>query len=933
MHRPRATYRIQLNHEFGFNALKAIVPYLASLGISEVYASPIFKARKNSLHGYDIVDPTCLNPELGTREEFDAMMDVVKAHHMTWMQDIVPNHMALDSDNLMLMDIFENGKDSNFFNFFDIDWNHPYENMRGRMLVPILGKFYAQALEGGEILLSYGEEGFKINYYGYHFPLNVDSYAIVLHHDMEKLEQELVHNPDLIQLLGIINLFKALANQIGDIAQSEQMRHAKSMLWHLYNNNSCVKDFIDKNLNFFNCKSKEGSSFDHLDHLISKQLFRLSFWKVATEEINYRRFFTISDLISVRVEDENIFQETHKLIFELLKLGKIQSIRVDHIDGLYDPEQYLKRLRIHMADQYLVVEKILFPNEQMLSSWPIQGSTGYDYMNYVNGVFCVTDNKKSFERIYHSFAHVGEGYENLVCEKKRVIISKHLAGNIDNLAHHIKHISSHDRSGRDITLYGLRRALVEVMAHFPVYRTYINGEVIDATDRLFIDVAIKKAKKKLPEFYFELDFIKKFLLLQYGPNVTQSDKASWINFVMHFQQLTGPVMAKGFEDTMLYVYNPLISLNEVGGSPQKFGFTSEEFHAFNAKKFTAMPHSMNATATHDTKRGEDTRARINVLSEIPQEWDACITAWRSINQDKKLTVDDALAPDSNDEYFLYQTLLGSMPFDEKVDQFKDRVKEYFIKAIRESKRHTQWIKPAEDYENACMHFVDQILDKSQSNSFLESFIPFQKKIAAYGVINSLAQTTLKMTSPGIPDFYQGCEFWDLSMVDPDNRRAVDYDKRYQTLQAMINGGDQRIADDINYMLSHRSDPRIKLFIIHQLLKAMQKYENLFQRGNYTDLTVSGKFENHVLAFVRQYEQKTMIVIVPRFCTALVPSTQWPLSHDVWGDTFLSIPTGVVGDYVNVVTNNDLKVSASCRMGDVLTTFPVAVLITKDQKGH
>lgn len=727
MHIPRATYRVQLHHQFGFKELKAIIPYLASLGISEVYASPIFKARKNSLHGYDIVDPTCFNPELGTPEEFDALMAVVKKYQMTWMQDIVPNHMALDSDNSMLMDIFENGKDSEFFNYFDIDWNHPYENMKGRMLVPILGKFYAQALEEGEINLSYGEEGFKINYYGYHFPLNVDSYALVLHHDMAKLEHELANKPDLIQLLGIINLFKALASQIGDIAQSEQMRHAKRMLWHLYNNNSCVKDFITANLSFFNCKNGKGSSYDHLDHLISKQLFRLSFWKVATEEINYRRFFTISDLVSVRVEDEAIFNKTHKLIFDLMKADKIQSLRVDHIDGLYDPENYLKRLRRHMGDQYLLVEKILFPNEQLIETWPIQGSTGYDFMNYVNGVFCVTENKKTFDRIYQSFAHVSGAYDDLVCEKKRVIISKHLAGNIDNLAHHIKHISSHDRTGRDITLYGLRRALVEVMAHFPVYRTYIYNDTIDANDKSFIETAIKKAKKRIPEFYFEFDFIKKFLLLQYGPNVTDKDKASWIDFVMNFQQLTGPVMAKGFEDTMLYVYNPLISLNEVGGSPKRFGFTGEEFHAFNTQRMKVMPCSMNATATHDTKRGEDVRARINVLSEMPEEWDACITSWGQLNQEKKLTVDDVLAPDSNDEYFLYQTLLGSMPFNDKEAGFKERVKEYFIKAIRESKRHTQWIKPAEDYENACLHFVDQLLDDRKKQFIFRSFFTISKE--------------------------------------------------------------------------------------------------------------------------------------------------------------------------------------------------------------
>jgi (1->4)-alpha-D-glucan 1-alpha-D-glucosylmutase len=928
MHIPQSTYRVQLNHLFDFKKLKEIIPYLAKLGITEVYASPIFKARAQSLHGYDVVDPNCINPELGSVEDFDDVLLQLKKYGMTWMQDIVPNHMALDSQNTMLMDIFENGADSDYTGVFDIDWNHSYENMKGRLLVPVLGKFYAQALEDGEIQLSYDEQGFKINYYQFHFPLNVGSYVQVLGHDMKELERQLVHNSDLIKLLGVINLFKALASQVGDISQSEQMRHAKTMLWQMYNQNSSVKDFINGNLAFFNNTNSKDHNFDPLDDLISQQLFRLSFWKVATEEINYRRFFTVSELISVRVEEEAVFNLTHKLILSLVKENKIQSLRVDHVDGLYDPENYLQRLSSQAADCYVVVEKILFPQEEMPRQWLTSGTTGYDFMNYVNGLFCQQDNKNEFERIYQTFTHMPGGYEDVLADKKRVIISKHLAGNIDNLAHQIKNISSKDREGRDITLYGLRRALVEVMAHFPVYRTYINSESVADYDVKYIKEAIEKAKEKIPGFFYELNFIQKFLLLQYGGCATDEDKVAWLNFVMNFQQYTSPVMAKGFEDTMLYVYNQLISLNEVGSSPQKFGFSREEFHAFNARKAVAMPHTMNATATHDVKRGEDVRARINVLSEIPQEWENCLKKWAELNKSKKTKVGKGFAPDDNDEYFLYQTLLGTYPVEKHQDAYVGRVKDCIIKSIREAKRHTAWIKPAEDYEQACLRFIEDLLNPSEDNEFLKLFVPFQKKIAAYGVWNSLAQTVLKITTPGVADVYQGAEFWDLSMVDPDNRRAVDFDKRRRDLQMLTEQGQKNLPECLTSLLADRINDRIKLFVVHHLLRARQVERELFEQGNYAPLTVEGKFKNHVVAFARKLAETAMIVVVPRFLCSVVNQGQLPLGQSVWEDTKIILPSDLAGTYRDVLTQQPLTVQSSVEAGTLLSVFPTAVLISK-----
>lgn len=927
---PQSTYRVQLNHQFPFRKLKEIIPYLSKLGIGEVYASPIFKARVKSLHGYDIVDPSQINPELGTLADFEELIAELKKHGMTWMQDIVPNHMALDSDNMMLMDIFENREDSKYFHVFDIDWNHPYENMRGRLLVPVLGKFYAQALEDGEIQLSYDEHGFKINYYQYHFPIKVGSYVQILLHKIKQLEAELAHNADLIKLLGVINLFKALANQIGDFAQSDQMRHAKAMLWQLYQGNVKVAKYIDANLRFFNSAEGGQNHYGPLDELISSQHYRLSFWKVATEEINYRRFFAISDLISVRVEDEKIFHLTHQLIQSLVAENKVQSLRVDHIDGLYDPENYLKQLSGIAPDHYIVVEKILFPNEDMPKQWLTQGTTGYDFMNIVNGVFCRTDHKNLFEDLYLSFARWKSSYEDLLCENKRTIISKHLAGNIDNLAQQIKKISSHDRMGRDITLYGLRRALVEVMAHFPIYRTYINSDAVCLSDEEYIKIAIHSAKNKIPGFVYELNFIEKFLLLQFGEETSQEDKKAWLNFVQTFQQYTGPVMAKGFEDTMLYVYNVLISLNEVGGSPEKFGFTRDEFHTFNSHRLAMTPHAMCATATHDMKRGEDVRARINVVSELPQEWDDHLRHWAQVNKGKKTQVGRVLAPDENDEYFLYQTLLGTYPFEGMSSDYLERIKSYFIKAIREAKRHTAWIKPAEQYEQACLQFIDNLLNSELDNEFLKAFSPFQRKIAAYGVWNSLSQTVLKMTSPGVPDTYQGTEFWDLTMVDPDNRRAVDYSRRERQLTNFMTQGQERLNEIISELLFNRTDDGIKLFLTNRLLMAIQEYEEVFRKGDYVPLIAEGCLHNHVIGFMRRYLNKSIVVAVPRFLCEVVTMDQCPLGNTIWGDTVFVLPAGCEGNYQDVITNQEVTISSRISVGLLFANFPASVCIVKNQ---
>ncbi|MFH1338610.1 MAG: malto-oligosyltrehalose synthase [Candidatus Omnitrophota bacterium] len=931
MHIPVATYRIQFNSSLGFQEARKIVPYLAALGISDIYASPIFKARKASAHGYDVVDPNRLNAELGEYGDFEALVSELKNYGMRWIQDIVPNHMAYDSQNQILMDVLENGNNSRYFRFFDIEWDHFYESLKGRVLAPFLGKFYAECLENGEIQLRYAEPGLAIHYYNLSFPLRLDSYVRVFGHNIGALEQKLGrHNPDFAKFLGAIHLLEALSRGEEVNSKYDQISHAKAMLRELYAVNSDIKNFMDSNIEFFNGKKGEPESFNNLDGLLFEQLFRLSFWKVATEEINYRRFFNINGLICLRVEEEEVLNYTHGLIFRLMEEGKFSGIRIDHIDGLYDPAVYLSRIRDKAGPAYIIVEKILDFNEELPAAWPVQGTTGYDFLNYVNGIFCKKENEKEFTKIYYRFTGLHASYEELVCEKKRLIIGKHMAGNIENLAYLMKKIASRDRHGRDITLYGLKRALVEIMTQFPVYRTYINNQGPSETDSLYIREAIERARKNIPALEYELNFIEKFLLLQFCERLNEEEKKQLIQFVMRFQQLTGPLMAKGFEDTVLYVYNKFISLNEVGGNPNRFGNSPAEFHGFSQRRVAAGQLSLNATSTHDSKRGEDVRARLNVLSEIPEEWKKNLRAWSRMNKPKKRMVNNNYAPDENDEYFLYQTLIGAFPFfEQEYAEFAGRIKNYIVKAVREAKVHTAWIKPDTEYEDACVSFVDKILNFSEENRFLGEFLPLQKKVAYFGIFNSLSQTLIKMTAPGVPDFYRGAEFWDLSLVDPDNRRPVDFEKRKTSLEYIATKSKNDLLSLPEELFSTREDGRLKLFLIYRALQARKEKPGLFGKGDYVPLEAEGKFKQNVIAFARNHGNDRSVTIVPRFLTALIKEGQLPAGQEVWADTCIVLPEEAGGLYKDVVSGEMIRVEKNVSIGEVFKYFPVSLLIKSD----
>jgi (1->4)-alpha-D-glucan 1-alpha-D-glucosylmutase len=926
---PKATYRIQFTSQFNFDNAKAIASYLADLGISDLYASPIFKARSGSTHGYDVVDATQINPELGTTESFEALVSELQSLDMGWLQDIVPNHMAYSSENAYLMDVLEHGPDSSYTDYFDLSWNIPFGDRQERILAPLLGDFYGVSLEKGDIQLQYEQNGLTVNYYSLKLPLRLESYTKFLTYNLGKLTRTLGRNhPDFIKLLGILYILKNVPSEVAGKQRQDQIAFIKGLVWELYSSNDAIREFIEDNLKIFNGEPGNSESFNLLDDLLKDQFYRLAFWKVGAEEMNYRRFFTVNELISVKVEELRVFNNTHSLIQKLVEEGKFTGLRIDHIDGLYNPGQYLERLQEKMGDVYITVEKILELTEDLPENWRIQGTSGYDFLNFVNGVFCQTANESRLAKIYHGFVGAKVDYASLVNKNKHLILEKNLAGDIDNLALLLKNISSKYRYGNDFTVNGLKRAIAEVLTLFPVYRTYITPNGIHDSDRVYIEEVIRQAKEQAPLLQHEMDFIEKLMLLEFDESLTQTEREQWLYFVMRMQQYTGPLMAKGVEDTTLYVYNRLLSLNEVGGNPSHFGISLSEFHTFNQKHQVNWPHTMNTTATHDTKRGEDMRARLNVLSEIPEEWEQQVNTWSKLNQQHKSDRHNSAMPDRNDEYFLYQTLIGAFPFtDNEHSAFVERIKEYIIKSIREAKVHTAWLRPDSEYETACTSFVEKVLDPSISGEFLTAFRPFQQRIAEYGIFNSLSQTLLKIAAPGVPDFYQGTELWELSLVDPDNRRPVDFEQRRTYLSTIKQQIKTDILSLIAELLTHRNDGRIKLFLTLQALKARIDYLQLFQDGEYLPLEIHGTHANHIIAFARQQGNQTAIAIAPRFLTSLIQPGEYPLGESVWKDTHIKLPKVTSATWKNLITHQPLQTTETLPISTALTHFPVALLVS------
>lgn len=722
---PIATYRIQLHKDFAFKDLKQLVPYLVQLGIGTVYASPIMQATPGSTHGYDGINPLLINPEIGTEEELRVISQLLHQHSINWLQDIVPNHMAVHPDNKWLNDVLEKGKASPYATFFDIKWDNP----------PFEGKLIAR-----------------------------------------------------------------------------------------------------------------------------------------DEEINYRRFFTVNELICLNIQEKKVFEAYHQYIEQLLKEGIFQGLRVDHIDGLSNPTDYLTKLRALAGnDCYIVVEKILQQHESMPLYWPVQGNTGYDFLSIVNNVFTNAGSKEAFTSFYQQLTGDNQDVQEQIAEKKAYILYHHMQGELDNLVELYFSLGLADGADDKVTL---KKEIANYLIYCPVYRYYDEN----------ISLMKRDEGKSGPQFK---------------------------EFYARCMQFTGPLMAKGVEDTLMYTYNRFIGHNEVGDSPENYGLSYADFHYAMKERQRRWPLSLNATSTHDTKRGEDARARLNVLTDLPEEWLANVNEWFALNSD----IRNKDIPDANDEYFIYQSLIASypMPADDEAD-FKDRFIAYLIKALREAKRHSKWAQPDEDYEKSCEIFVTALLNKQRP--FWNSFEQLHKKVAGLGIINSLAQMVLKFTCPGVPDLYQGCELWDFSFVDPDNRRPVNYTLRQQWLNEVQNA-------DVQTLWNDRYTGKIKLWLTNKLLQERRKYGELFNKGEYIPLQVTGKYKDHILAYARNYQQSWYVVVVPLHIAKLSKEENMQIS---WEDTCVLLPENIPGTWCDVLSDRSIKSQSLLFVQDIFEYFPIGLFL-------
>jgi (1->4)-alpha-D-glucan 1-alpha-D-glucosylmutase len=973
---PCATYRLQLGPGLSFDDAAEVASYLAALGISDAYTSPFLETSGSGSHGYDVADHGRLRAELGGEEAFARFADALKRLGLGLLVDVVPNHMGIaQARNAWWQDVLEYGPASAYATAFDIDWTPVKRELTDKVLLPILGDQYGHVLDAGQLRIEREGGRFRVRYYDTRLPVAPRSYARLLGHRLDELGHALgMEHPAVLELKSLLTWFATLPLH-ADVGRRVSAEEGYKRLDALLHDSADVRDFVDRNVALFNGTPGDPRSFDMLDALLGEQVYRLAFWRVAGEEINYRRFFDINELAAIRMEVPEVFAAAHRLLFRLIREGSVTGLRIDHPDGLYRPAEYFRRLQRNAflevcrarfrgaaagewRDQtvlarydplqaagtvpaqpfYVVAEKILAPGERLPETWAVAGTTGYDFLNLLNGIFVDRTNARAIDDFYARLVRGRPSFPDVVHESKRLIMDGSMASELNVLAHRLNRISEKHRSSRDFTLGSLRQALREIIAAFPVYRTYLGddegaetggsakapSEAAADHDAAVIARAVAAAKRRTPGIDPSIyDWIQDILTLRIPAGADVIDRAERVDFVMRFQQLTGPTTAKGYEDTALYRYNRLVSLNEVGGEPSRFGTALAEFHAACVERARQAPYALSATATHDTKRGEDTRVRIDVLSELPHEWRAAVLRWQRLNRRHRVSVDGRPAPSPNEEYLLYQTLVGAWPIT------ADRLRDYMLKTAREAKQNTSWTNPSPRWEEALVHFVNTILDEGQSATFLRDFQQFHATVAPFGVLNSLAQTVIKITAPGVPDFYQGTELWDLSLVDPDNRRPVDFAQRRQMLESLtaeLEAG-APLAPLARRLLGEPADGRVKLYVTRQALAVRRRHAELFAHGEYRPLDVQGARAEHVCAFARTGPGGPAVTVVPRLLAArgIVDA----VGAAYWDDTLLVLPAEVRGPLRNAFTGALVEVHGEgetrLAVGAVLAEFPVALL--------
>ena len=975
---PLSTYRVQLHRELDFARASAALPYLARLGVSHLYASPILRAMPGSAHGYDVVDHGEVNPELGGGVGLAALTDALRANGLGLLLDTVPNHMGIAAGNALWEDVLENGPAAVYAHFFDVDWEPVKAELRGKVLLPVLGDQYGVVLDRGELQLEYQGGAIALRYLEHRFPLNPRAYQDVLGPGLEQVGSQLGDShPDFLELQSILTGLRNLPSRAETTPEKVQERNRekevlKRRLNVLVSSSPVVAEHVRTNLARLNGHPGDPRSFDALDRLLERYVpYRLAHWRVAGEEINYRRFFDINSLAAIRVEDREVFEEAHAVTFQLLARGQVQGLRIDHPDGLFDPSAYFLRLQErYFLDQarklagetvddaswpavseallgrwraeagvdpsaplrralYLLVEKIQGGRERIPEDWAVQGTTGYRFANLTTGLLVDRSAAREFTEIYEEFIGQPTSFEALMVEKKKQVLAASMASEINGLARELNRISEMNRRTRDFTLNSIRRALIAFIAHFPVYRTYVSAAPgVDERDAHYIQWAIARARVADPITSASLfQWLEDLLLKRYPEHLPLPERQVMLRFAMKLQQITGPVMAKGLEDTVFYVYNRLVALNEVGGEPEHFGASVETFHHRNVERAGAWPGGLLASSTHDTKRSEDLRARLAVLSEMPDEWRRALQTWRKLNAVHKSELPGGPAPSANDEYLLYQTLLGVWPMGEldpsQLPAFGARIREYMLKAIREAKVHTGWTNPDPDYEEATTRFVDRLLDPGLSRVFFEQARLLKEKLERPGQVNSLVQLALKLASPGVPDIYQGCELWDLSLVDPDNRRPVDFQLRDQMLSELLRRHAQAPLDTAREAWAQPGDGRCKLLLTAAMLRLRQARPELFRRGGYQALEVEGSAAVRVVAFARRLGDEAVVVAAPRLVTGALRAGLGA-AH---GSTGVRLPADLAGRRLrSIITGGEAQpLEGGLLLGSLLADFPVAVL--------
>ena len=923
---PESTYRLQLHAGFTIRDATAIVPYLRELGITHCYTSPLLKAAAGSTHGYDVVDFGSINPEIGSPGDFDAWSSALAEHGLGQIADFVPNHMGVGTDeNRWWNDVLENGPGSRFAPYFDIAWQASSRpGLHNKVLLPVLAEPYGDVLDAGMLRLNYAEGECFIEYGKRRFPLAPGSYALVLGCGIEEWSNKCGDpDPAVNEVRSILTATRNLPDTSETSAEklAERERESaivKGRLRAICSTSESTRTHLEQALVKFNGQPGDSRSFDLLDELLEQQCYRLAYWRVAPDEINYRRFFDVNELAALNMERDEVFDAAHELVLRWVAGGQVNGLRIDHPDGLYDPAKYFDRLqkqyRVACARQvfearyahenhdwddleralcgelapaarhawenaggpalYVVAEKILGPGESLVESWPASGTTGYEFLNEVNNLFVDRDGRTALDRHYRELIGDDSSFSDVVRRSKKLILEVSLSSELHMLTSQLDRLAARSRRSRDFTFNTLRQALSELIASFPVYRTYIDDRGSGETDRKYIDQAVRRASRGNPLLSRRvLKFIRDLLLAEGPGDVEREDRR---RFAGKFQQVTSPVAAKGVEDTAFYVYNRLASLNEVGGDPAVFGSTTADFHAFSQARQTHWPVALSPLSTHDTKRSEDVRARINVLSEIPEEWFGRIDRWRRWNADHRKDVDDLVAPDANEEYLLYQTLVGAWPLglaEHAVPRdFVERIQNYMVKAGHEAKRHSSWINPNQDYDDAIRAFVAKILDERSAQPFLDDFRTFQRDVSRLGLLNSLSQTLLKLAAPGVVDTFQGSELWDFSLVDPDNRRPVDYSLRQSMLGDLKRAIEAEPGDRTRLcrgLVASKDDGRIKLFLHLVALGARRDNPQLFTTGDYVPLEVEGAKSANLLAFSRGSGETRAVVATPRLWSRLL----------------------------------------------------------------